>query len=93
MDFESAKKRTEELRAVIGYHSDRYYNQDAPEIEDDEFDALTRELKTLEEQYPELVTPDSYTQRVHGAVSDLFTPVVHEVPLQSLQDVFLFSRL
>ncbi len=93
LGFEAAKVRIEELRAVIEYHSDRYYNQDAPEIEDDEFDALTRELKALEEQYPELITPDSYTQRVHGAVSSLFTPVAHEVPLQSLQDVFSEEEL
>ena len=93
MDFTSAKKRIEELRAIIDYHCDRYYNQDAPEIEDDEFDALTRELKALEEMYPELITADSYTQRVHGSVSDLFTPVVHEVPLQSLQDVFSEEEL
>ncbi len=93
MDFDAAKNRIEKLRAIIDYHSDRYYNQDAPEIEDDEFDALTRELKKLEEQYPELITPDSYTQRVHGAVSALFTPVTHEVPLQSLQDVFSEEEL
>ena len=83
-----AALRVEELREIIDYHSRRYYDEDAPEIEDDEFDALTRELKQLEEQYPHLVTPDSYTQRVHGQISKLFTPVAHEVPLGSLQDVF-----
>ncbi len=93
MDFDSAKNRIDELRAAIEYHSDRYYNQDAPEIEDDEFDALTRELKSLEEQYPELITPESYTQRIHGAASDLFSPVVHDVPLLSLQDVFSEDEL
>lgn len=93
MDFETAKYRVDELRQIIDYHSDRYYNLDEPEIEDDEFDALTRELKSLEEQFPALVTSDSYTQRVHGAVSALFTPVTHEVPLQSLQDVFSEDEL
>ncbi len=93
MDFEAAKKRIEELNTIIAYHSDQYYNQDAPEIEDDEFDALTSELKSLETQFPELIDPNSYTQRIHGAVSDLFTPVVHEVPLQSLQDVFSEEEL
>lgn len=83
-----ASRRIDELREIIDYHSRRYYDEDAPEIEDDEFDALTRELKQLEEQYPHLITPDSYTQRVHGQVSKLFTPVAHEVPLGSLQDVF-----
>jgi len=85
---ELAKLRIAELRETIEYHSQRYYDEDAPEIEDDEFDALTRELRELEEQYPHLITPDSYTQRVHGQVSKLFTPVAHEVPLGSLQDVF-----
>lgn len=88
MKEEMAKARVLELRSIIDYHSKRYYDEDAPEIEDDEFDALTRELRELEEQYPYLITPDSYTQRVHGQVSKLFDPVAHEVPLGSLQDVF-----
>ena len=83
-----ANQRILELREIIDYHSKRYYDDDAPEIEDDEFDALTRELKALEQQFPHLITPDSYTQRVHGEISALFDPVVHEVPLGSLQDVF-----
>lgn len=85
---EVAKLRIAELRQQIEYHSQRYYDEDAPEIEDDEFDALTRELRELEAEYPHLITPDSYTQRVHGQVSKLFAPVAHEVPLGSLQDVF-----
>ena len=88
-----AALRIAELREQIEYHSKRYYDEDAPEIEDDEFDALTRELKALEEQYPHLITPDSYTQRVHGQVSHLFEPVTHEVPLGSLQDVFSFEEI
>ena len=88
MNEELAVRRIHELRAEIDYHSRRYYDEDAPEITDDAFDALTRELRALEEQYPHWITPDSYTQRVHGQVSTLFTPVVHEVPLGSLQDVF-----
>ncbi len=88
-----AALRVAELRELIEYHSKRYYDEDAPEIEDDEFDALTRELKSLEEQYPHLITPDSYTQRVHGRVSHLFEPVTHEVPLGSLQDVFSFEEI
>ena len=83
-----AARRIAALRETIEYHSRRYYDEDAPEIEDDEFDALTRELKELEGQYPQFITPDSYTQRVHGQVSKLFSPVAHEVPLGSLQDVF-----
>lgn len=93
MDFEQAKVRIDELRTQIEYHSKRYYDEDAPEIEDDAFDALTRELKALEEMYPSLITPDSYTQRVHGEVSNLFTPVTHAVPLGSLQDVFSLDEV
>lgn len=93
MDFEQAKVRVEQLRTQIDYHSKRYYDEDAPEIEDDAFDALTRELKALEEQYPSLITPDSYTQRVHGELSNLFTPVTHAVPLGSLQDVFSLEEV
>ena len=93
MEFEAARLRIEELRSVIDYHSRRYYDEDAPEIEDDEFDALTRELRRLEESFPQLITADSYTQRVHGELSKLFTPVQHEVKLGSLQDVFSLQEL
>ncbi len=93
MELQEAKRRIDELRTVIDYHSDRYYNEDAPEIEDDEFDALVRELRSLEEQFPSLVTPESYTQRVQGRASALFSEVRHEVPLLSLQDVFSEEEL
>ena len=88
MNEQMAQLRIAELRDIIEYHSRRYYDEDAPEIEDDEFDALTRELRQLEEMFPHLITSDSYTQKVHGRVSSLFTPVEHEIPLGSLQDVF-----
>ena len=93
MELETAQKRVKELREAIDYHSRRYYDEDAPEIEDDAFDALTRELRELEAAYPQLITPDSYTQKVHGEVSSLFSPVRHEVPLASLQDVFSLEEL
>lgn len=93
MTSEEAKNRIEELRAVIDYHSRLYYDNDTPEIEDDEFDALTRELKALEAEFPEWITPDSYTQRVHGERSTLFAEVSHEVPLISLQDVFSLDEV
>lgn len=93
MTEQQAAERILALRKTIDYHSARYYDEDAPEIEDDEFDALTRELRVLEEQYPHLITPDSYTQRVHGKVSHLFEEVTHEVPLGSLQDVFSFDEI
>ena len=69
MELEQAKKRVEELRAVIEKNNRLYYDQDAPELEDFEYDALTRELKELEAQYPELVTPASPTQHVGGKAS------------------------
>ena len=93
MEFESARARIEELRKTIDYHSRLYYDNDSPEIEDDEFDKLTQELRRLEEAYPQLITADSYTQRVHGEVSRLFTSVQHEVPLGSLQDVFSLDEV
>ena len=93
MDFERARARIAQLQQEIEYHSRRYYDEDAPEIEDDEFDALTRELRQLEEAYPQLITADSYTQKVHGEVSRQFTPVEHEVPLGSLQDVFSLDEV
>lgn len=92
-DKETARRRITELQEQIDYHSRRYYDEDAPEIEDDEFDALTRELRALEDAYPEFVSADSYTRKVHGEVSNLFTPVRHEVPLGSLQDVFSLEEL
>ena len=93
MDFETAARRVVQLRQQIDYHSRLYYDNDAPEIEDDAFDQLTRELRQLETEFPQLITADSYTQRVHGEISKLFTPVAHEVPLGSLQDVFSFEEL
>ena len=93
MTAQEAKTRIDELRATIDYHSKLYYDNDAPEIEDDEFDALTRELKALEAEFPEFISPDSYTQKVHGARSELFSEVAHEVPLASLQDVFSVEEL
>ncbi len=93
MDFLTAKKRIEELREQIIYHNNRYYNEDAPEIEDYQYDALTRELKALETEFPELLTADSPTQKVGGAALKLFSPVVHSVKMESLQDVFSFDEL
>lgn len=84
----SYKERIKELRETLEYHSKRYYDQDAPEISDYEYDMLQRELKQLEEAHPEEIVPTSPTQHVGGHVSAAFSPVTHEVPLESLQDVF-----
>ena len=85
----TAEERIKELREQINYHSDRYYNQDNPEISDYEFDMLMRELKELEKEHPELVTEDSPTKRVGGTAKRTAGVLVrHNVPMLSLQDVF-----
>lgn len=82
-------ERIENLRSQIRYHSDKYYNQDAPEITDYEFDMLMKELKQLEKEHPELVTEDSPTQKVGGSAKRTAGVLVrHNVPMLSLQDVF-----
>lgn len=69
MELEQARKRAEELRVIIERNNRLYYDQDAPELEDFEYDALTRELKTLEAEFPQLVTANSPTQKVGGTPS------------------------
>jgi len=93
MDIEQAKKRVEELRSTIEYHNKKYYDDDAPEISDFEYDMLSNELKNLEKQFPELITKTSNTQKVGGSVKKGFKEVTHEVPLLSLQDIFSFEEL
>ena len=83
---EEAKKRIEELRELINYHNYRYYVLNEPEITDDEYDELFRELVELEEMYPEFVTPDSPTQRVGAPPRKEFGEVRHSIPMLSLQD-------
>lgn len=90
---QDAEKRIEELRRQLNEYSNLYYNEDAPAIEDYEYDALNNELKALEKQYPELVTPDSPTQHVGGRPSASFAPVPHRVRMESLEDAFDFSEL
>ena len=93
MELEQARKRAEELRAVIEKNNRLYYDQDAPELEDFEYDALTRELKALEAQFPELVTPNSPTQKVGGTPSGRFAKVTHAVKMESLLDAFSYEEL
>lgn len=78
----------EKLRALINYHSNLYYTMDENEISDYEYDELMRQLKKMEEENPELITPDSPTQRIGGKISEGFEKVVHTVKMQSLNDVF-----
>ena len=93
MDFNLAKERAEELSRLLKYHNKKYYIDDAPEIEDFEYDRMIRELENLEEEYPQLLKEDSPTQTVGGAANRLFTEVVHSVKMESLQDVFNFEEL
>lgn len=93
MDKKQAEKRIKELRKQVEYHAKRYYDDDKPEITDFEYDMMMLELRTLESQFPELITKDSLTQKVGGTVKEGFQKVEHEVPLQSLQDVFDFEEI
>lgn len=89
----NVKDRISELRDVLNYHIERYYNDDNPEIEDYEYDMLMRELKELEDKNPELITSDSPTHRVGGRADGQFEPVVHSVRMESLQDAFSYDEL
>lgn len=88
MELKEAEKRAAELRSIIEKHNHNYYDLDSPTIEDDEYDALMRELRGIEQQYPELALPDSPTQRVGGTVNSTFEKVTHTVQMGSLQDIF-----
>ncbi len=93
MTEQEAKQRIEKLRTDIRYHAKRYYEDDAPEISDYEYDALYRELKELEENFPQFDAPDSPTKRVGGKALDRFEKFTHRVPLGSLTDVFSLEEL
>ena len=93
MDREQAKNRIEELNKLTAYYAKRYYDEDKPEISDFEYDMLMNELKNLEKEFPEYISKNSLTQKVGGTVKEGFAKVQHEVPLQSLQDVFSFEEV
>ncbi|HMC53155.1 MAG TPA: NAD-dependent DNA ligase LigA, partial [Acidimicrobiales bacterium] len=86
-------QRADELRGLIAHHNLRYHQLDDPEISDAEFDALVRELATIEEAHPELRTPASPTQQVGAAPSLQFAPVRHRMPMMSLDNAFSFEEL
>lgn len=92
MDFEQAKSRVEELVPLLQYYTQKYFD-DEQVVSDYEYDMLMRELKGIEAQYPELIRKDSPTQRVGTSIKKGFEKVTHEVPLQSLQDVFTFEEV
>lgn len=93
MELEQAQKRVEELRAVIEKNNRLYYDQDAPELEDYQYDALTRELRELEAAFPQLVSVTSPTQHVGGTASSRFAKVTHAVKMESLLDAFSYEEL
>ena len=88
-----AAARAAELRHELDYHAYRYYMLDAPEITDAAFDKMLVELQEIEATYPDLVTPDSYTQRVGGYVSEQFTPVTHMARMYSMDDAMDLDEL
>lgn len=89
----NVQKELDELRRELEYHNKLYYVDDAPVISDYDYDMLMQKLKKLEAEHPELITPDSPTQRVGGEALKEFTQVRHEVPLESLTDVFSYDEL
>ena len=93
MTKKQAKSRIDELRKLTDYYAQKYYDDDDPEISDFEYDMLMLELRNLENQFPEFISKDSLTQHVGGHVKEGFEKVEHEVPLQSLLDIFNFDDL
>lgn len=92
-EYAQDKEEIKRLRKEIKHHSDLYYNQDAPEISDFEYDNLMKRLKELEKKHPELITKSSPTQIVGGTASKGFDEVEHEVHMQSLNDVFSYAEV
>ena len=86
--MDTVQKRILELTALLNYHNQKYYVEDAPEISDFEYDRMLRELEDLENENPQYRSPVSPTQRIGGAPVDKFETVVHTVPMESLQDAF-----
>src|SRR5688572_242228 len=90
---QEAQVKAEELRSQINYHDYLYYAKDAPEVSDAEYDELMRRLRAIEEHYPELITPDSPTQRVPQVKVEAFGVVEHREPMLSLANAFTFHNL
>ena len=93
MNKKEAKERIETLRKQTEYYAKKYYDDDKPEISDFEYDMLMVELRNLEKEYPEFKSKDSLTEKIGGHVKEGFEKVTHEVPLQSLQDVFSIEEV
>jgi len=93
MEKNKAKEEILKLRKQLEIWANKYYDEDNPEVSDYEYDMTMNKLKALEKEFPDLVTKDSLTQKVGGHVKEGFEKVEHEVPLQSLQDIFSFGEL
>ncbi len=93
MDIKTAMERAEELRKKISYYAEKYYTEDTSEISDYDYDMLYRELEKLEEEFPQIITLDSPTQKVGGEIYNNFEPVVHQVHMESLHDSFSDDEL
>ena len=93
MNKAQAQKRIKELREKTEYYANKYYDEDKPEISDFEYDMLLLELRNLEKEYPEYIDKQSLTQKVGGHIKEGFEKVTHEVPLQSLQDIFTLDEI
>ena len=92
MELEQARKRVEELVPLLKYYTQMYFD-DKQVVSDYEYDMLMKELKGIEKEFPELIREDSPTQRVGASIKKGFEKVTHEIPLQSLQDVFSFEEV
>ncbi len=88
LDKSAVRERVERLRAELERHNQLYYQHAAPEVSDQEFDALLRELQDLEDQHPEFAAEDSPTRRVGGMPLEEFAPAKHLVPMQSLDNTY-----
>lgn len=89
----SIREEMQQLTETLRYHANRYYNQDAPEISDYEYDMLQRKLRKMEAEHPEYAAEDSPTRRIVGTVLEGFESVTHPYPMESLQDVFSLDEV
>lgn len=93
MNLQEAQTRIGVLIEQINYHNNKYYNEDAPEISDFDYDMLLRELENIEYEFPQLITQNSPTQSIGGIASKKFSPIEHVVPMESLHDSFSYEEL
>lgn len=93
MNLDEARALAVRYRKEIEYHSKKYYDEDAPEIDDSEYDAMLKLLEDIEERFPQLRDPSSPTQKVGGHFSDKFSPVIHKVKMESLHDCFSYDEV